>query len=638
MLVGGVDARAAEVIIHPNDKHINLNLPIEVFVDTHASLPPKHVMADDFNNWRTFAGQAPNFGLTQSAIWLKFGLRNQSNQPLKRILEIKHNLLDKIDLYYDTTGKLVHVKSGRDRVPNAELSALGFVFKIELPKQESKTFFIRLRSTDGIQVPISLWQEDAFIRENHKMLIIECLYFGIVLMMCIYNLFLSFRLHNLNYLYYVLYAASCGAVFFMIQGFPFMFYWAENTRLYRVIFLVGQHLIFSSALLFTAEFLQFRKNLPELKLWMKLAWVLLGISFIASFIIPYYFALQIALPGYIACILIVIYSTSKMALFGRRMFQFFFVAWCFPVVGVIVTMLSLLGVIEPVVHTLLPAQLGSVAELILLSLALAERLNELQRTKLKAQRELESTKKAHNEAQRVQRKLLKPDPQTWWLQTASHYQPAALTSGDWLGGFHDQKNDRVFYFLGDVSGHGFSAGIVTAAIAGSIQMLTDCQAIQTMKSDEILNCFAHETNKVVSRIAKSSGHLMSMVSLVLDYKNRRCYYLNAGHTAIFRVVENEVRPIAKAGSLLGLSADPEFGQRQVAWCNGQMFLLYTDGLIENHGHNQRVLKPREIRNILQHCQSPEEVIKRLKETTHALWGVETVEDDVAIVALQLKAS
>ncbi|MFW7382110.1 MAG: 7TM diverse intracellular signaling domain-containing protein [Oligoflexus sp.] len=637
VLSTSMKAQASDVVLQSDQLKLDLNPYLDIFIDREDILHFETILDPNFKGWQRNNSKIPNFGLTLNPIWIKLTINNSLDQTVNRILEIQHSLINTIDLYYHVGDQLVHVESGRSMMPNAAASALGFTFELELKKHEQRTLFFRIKSSDGLQTPMMLWEPKAFLQADHKILAIQSLYYGVLLMMIIYNLYLAYRIRNLSYLYYVVFAVSCGAGFFFVQGFHCRLLWRGHDGLTEFLSLMSYQMICVGALLFSSEFLQLRKNPPKLKPWLQFVWGLLALSFLGILFLPYFYALQALQPAFLATSAIIFYAAIKLTLSANRIAKPFLIAWCFPIIGIIVTILSLLGLIQPLIHPVFPAQVGSVAELMLLSLALAERLNELQRSKIKIQHKLEVAIKSHNEAQRLQQKLLQPQPLAWWIGTSFHYEPAAFTSGDWFGGFYDKWNDRVFYFMGDVTGHGLSSGIVTAAIAGSIYLLSESKLIATLSSEEAIDLFAHETNKVVRHVSKKTDHMMSMVFLVFDYQNKICHYLNAGHPAIFVITKQKVNTVLKPGSLLGMSETPKFGKSQIKWEKDQIFFLYTDGLIENQGPDQKMLKLRDLSRLLHSCQTTDNTIALISDTTQSLWKGYEQEDDLAMVALQLKA-
>lgn len=635
--VGIEQSLAAELLIHSEQEKIDLNPYLDIFIDRDGTSQIEDIMDSKFKSWQRNSSKIPNFGLTLNPIWIKLSIKNASDRSINKILEVQHSLIDTIDLYYQTSENFVHIESGRKRMPNASASSLGFIFDLELEESESRTIFFRIQSSDGLQTPMILWESRAFLEADHRILSAQSLYFGILLMMLIYNLYLANRMRSRSYLYYVLFAAACGVSFYFIQGFHYRLLWKTHNSTTAFFSLLSYLTICVGALLVSSEFLQIRQKLPNLMPWLSLVWISLGLGFLGILFLPYFYALQLLQPSFIATSVIITYAAVKLTLSKDRLAKPFLIAWSLPIIGFTVTNLTLLGFMQPIIHPVFPVQIGSAAELMLLSLVLAERLNDIQRNKIKTSHKLEAAIKVHNEAKRVQESLLQPVPVSTWVETSFHYEPAAYTSGDWFGGFYDKANDRVFYFMGDVNGHGLASGIVTAAIAGSIYSLSGSKSIASSNSEKAIDLFARETNQVVRHFTKKSGHMMSMVFLVLDYKNKVCHYLNAGHPAIFVIAKQKVQAVIQPGSLLGASESPQFGKSQISWEKDQIIFLYTDGLTENQGADQKVLKARDLAKLLKRCETADGTISLLNNTTQSLWKGTAREDDVAMVALQLKA-
>ena len=70
-------------------------------------------------------------------------------------------------------------------------------------------------------------------------------------------------------------------------------------------------------------------------------------------------------------------------------------------------------------------------------------------------------------AKTVQEAILVPPTDVPHVKTFYGYEAAEKTGGDWFGNYFHEKENLLFSLIGDVTGHGVSSALLTAAAAGA---------------------------------------------------------------------------------------------------------------------------------------------------------------------------
>ncbi|MFD5544453.1 SpoIIE family protein phosphatase [Streptomyces sp. NPDC127079] len=176
----------------------------------------------------------------------------------------------------------------------------------------------------------------------------------------------------------------------------------------------------------------------------------------------------------------------------------------------------------------------------------------------------------------LQRSLL-PDhpPHHTGLELASRYQPAQATSevgGDWYDVI-PLSGDRTALVVGDVMGNGIDA----AATMGRLRTATCAYADLELPPAAVLQ----HLDKITCDL---EHYIVTCLYAVYDPHTRRCEMANAGHMPPALVhagtpVLLELPPAAP----LGVGGVP-FETRSVALAEGDLLVLYTDGLVETRLH------------------------------------------------------
>jgi PAS domain S-box-containing protein len=186
----------------------------------------------------------------------------------------------------------------------------------------------------------------------------------------------------------------------------------------------------------------------------------------------------------------------------------------------------------------------------------------------------------HVIAETLQRSLL-PDvlPRIPGLDLAARYLPAtegAAVGGDWYDAFPLARG-RVGLVTGDVAGH----NIASASTMGQVRGLLRAYAIDNPGPAYALQ----RTNAAVAQLLPDA--LASVVYIVLDPATGDLTYANAGHPPpIITAGTGRAEYLDDAsGIMLGACATASFATGHRRLRPGARLLCYTDGLIEDRGHD-----------------------------------------------------
>lgn len=220
--------------------------------------------------------------------------------------------------------------------------------------------------------------------------------------------------------------------------------------------------------------------------------------------------------------------------------------------------------------------------------------------------------------------------ETPFYSFASFYQPAELTGGDWLGAFHDHEKQRVYFMIGDVTGHGMKSAlvavIVAAAIKGGIEVL---QRMAGKESPEAcLMVIRDAANRLMCDVADKLDKSMTMAFLSLDLETGEGCYLNAGHPPVCIIRKSEVTTLQQRVGPLGYDTDfSKLTPVSFHLGGGESLLMYTDGLTENLGPEGQRLRLARVFKKIEGEASASELKKLLVGEFEAVIRNRKAEDD-----------
>ena len=578
-------------------------------------------------------------GLWPYPVWLRVKLKNPTDRPLTRVLSYEFHILDELDFYRSGPNGLINIGTFGNNRPLQDRFDLHYSSRLNFKPYEETSIYIRIKSRDTIQLPLTL--RSLSMMEAHLMTqyTYHGVYAGLIIAMIIYNSFLAIRLKERSYGYYVSFAMCVLFVMVSIIGYGRYFFWPDAPQFNRIAAVLFANLGFLSALNFSASFFSVKTSL---KSWapyyryMNIAWIFI-IGNIITRTLPYSVTVFIG-PILLIPTLVLLLSPAIIRIRkGDLDAKYFLIAWACAGIGTLVTSFSFLGILD-FEDPLRMAQIGLLAELVILSVAMALQLNEIRKNKLKDQGRLNQTLRSHRLAQTFQGRLWSQERIPESLKFQWYNQMADQTGGDWYGCYFDEKRERLVIGLGDVSGHGILSAIVTAELTASLRLLVDDlgDCPDRDSAQEGLKEIGNGLNKIFPTTADPKQTHMTTLSLILvDLKRQKIYYLNGGHLPFYLIHNKTCRPILAQGNLLGLTKAVNFGFKEVEWQAGATLLVYTDGLIENEGKNGQRIKAHRLAKSLAKAQDPDSAVEVcVNERDKVLQNVPPV-DDTSILAFQI---
>ncbi|MEB0043201.1 7TM diverse intracellular signaling domain-containing protein [Pseudomonas sp. MH10] len=382
MLVAWLPLLAGAVEFDETTRTLPLGRAVQVFEDVTGDATIEEVSDPTLQGrFRDLNAEALNAGYSRSAYWLKVDLQFRPEHLDARpdwLLEMAYPPMDHVDLYTaDASGRFRLAWQTGDMLPfsSRQIKQNNFLFDLNLPPDEVKTLYVRVAGHGSIQAPLALWSSHAYIEAQPARIYVLGLIYGMLVGMLIYNLFIYIGVRDTSYLYYILYIASFGLYQISVNGAGIEFFWPNNPWWANAStpFLVGSAVFFASQ--FSRHFLQ----TPSLNRWLdrslKLLMAFAAVVMVLSVTMDYGVALRLA-TGLVLLFTLVIVATGITAkVRGLRVARYYIVAWSVFLSGGLINAFMLMGYLPNNFLTMYSSQIGSVLEVALLSLALADRIN-----------------------------------------------------------------------------------------------------------------------------------------------------------------------------------------------------------------------------------------------------------------------
>jgi serine phosphatase RsbU (regulator of sigma subunit) len=223
---------------------------------------------------------------------------------------------------------------------------------------------------------------------------------------------------------------------------------------------------------------------------------------------------------------------------------------------------------------------------------------------------------------------------------AGYYEPANECGGDWW--HYGMFNDKLFLWIGDVTGHGVPAALVVSAINSAVSIISEANDADLSPAEALSHL-----NRIVYLTAKNKLAMTFFIASI-DLKTKICTYASAAHEPVLLVPNSiesyTVRDLkvldTEPGFPLGMSEHCAYVEQTIQLATGDRLLLYTDGLREIVNPAGRKWKNLEFLRTLVPLASTfrgaEDLVTNMKQKVEDYRQGATLEDDATLVALALE--
>jgi two-component system, sensor histidine kinase LadS len=385
---------AAERILQlsSGDTSFELAPYLDIFEDKGKNLTIQDVSSPEFSpKFKPLNSGTLNLGITSSAWWARFTIQEKSvllpgAGKKAWLLESPRPFIASMRLYYpekDSTGKAsggwrIESIGFSDAPDTGQTDRKFLVFRLPGDYETPATLYLRIEDVTSIFLPLNVCTDREYLNKSKQRMLGFGIFFGIILALALYNLFLFSSLRDRSYLWYSIYIIFIALYFLSTTG---VFYQLISTfspplEIRLALFFLGLALIgagqFSRTFLMAGLLARLGDRLilgfMAASAVLCLLTPVLGLqTFHTSFTL-----LGLAVP------LIIIGTGVQCWRRGYLPARFFLLAWVLLCLGGLVFALTLRGVLPYTMLTFYGFQIGSALEAILLSFALADRIKSMQ--------------------------------------------------------------------------------------------------------------------------------------------------------------------------------------------------------------------------------------------------------------------
>ena len=351
--------------------------------DKNQELTIKDISSDDFiPKFHVSKHQVLNLGFTRSNYWLKLNIISKSQKVKDWFLELAYPHIDHVAFYSLNANGQYRISQAGDSIPfsRREIDYHHCVFRIRTLPNQRITLFLNVKTEGSLQLPLNLWTPKSFVEKVNDEQVIVGLYYGALLVMVLYNIFLFLAVRDRCFIYYVAFIVSY--VFFQLSlnghGFEYLWpnaaWWANRAIPFFIGLLGFWGARFSSIFLSQEESSEPIINRPITTVaYFGLAIMVFSLSGSSDLLI------RLAVL-YAAMFAIVLMITGCISYYrGNHSARYYLMAWLVFLVGSIAYTAKTTGLLPVTFTTEYSAQFGSAFMVLLLSLGLADRIYNMRK-------------------------------------------------------------------------------------------------------------------------------------------------------------------------------------------------------------------------------------------------------------------
>lgn len=345
------------------------------------TLTPEQAMTA--SGWQRLGPSSPNFGYIRDTVWIRVPV---PPDPDINLLEIGYAHLDHVRfLLFEENQQVMDEVTG-DKVPFVQrpVRYRHFLFPFRQRPDRHYQILLEVRSQGAMQVPLKLWHDKDFFESASTEDMVHALYYGVLITVTFFNLFVFLALREKIYLLYVLSTLSYLLLVTSLNGIAYQFLWPGSPEIQNRAMLMTIPFTMVCILWFSREFLRLREQSRNLERLVTLALLLNLLAGAGTFLTDYNTAIRLTVALSIPCCLLLTFIGPLQWLRGNRQAAYYTLAWGALTLGSAVTAANKYGLLPVSFLTVHGMQIGSAFQSVLLAMALASRLYQERQDKIRA--------------------------------------------------------------------------------------------------------------------------------------------------------------------------------------------------------------------------------------------------------------
>jgi len=302
------------------------------------------------------------------------------------ILEFYDQTIDSINVFIRQDNGVYRKYNLGDAYPFSSKSIKHKNFDLTLDANSEYEAYIQVRNSQYADIRIAIKRIDRFIQYSLNEYILYGIFYGMIIIISLYNLLIYLAIREIKYTYYTFYILSVGFYALCIDGVAYQYLWPEQPKWNQLAYGVALFSIILWSTIFSIRFLNTRIRAP------KLHKIIIGVLIVRSVFFLYALFVDPALFRFrnVEIILLSLIFVSGIIVFrrGYKPARFFVVAYGILFLGFLMRALINWSVIPFNTFNYYSLHIGFILEMLFLTFALSDRVRILKANRDRALRRI----------------------------------------------------------------------------------------------------------------------------------------------------------------------------------------------------------------------------------------------------------
>jgi signal transduction histidine kinase len=369
------------VVLTDGQGEYPLGLHLEILEDPGGELTIQQVSSPAYDSqFIPSQSRVPNYGYTSSVYWVRFHLKNTTSHLSRWLLVDGFANSQYVDLYLPNpvgTGWVAKQSGNLRPFSTRDAPTHHIAFAIPLPPHEEQTYYVRFQSEASMTLPLVLWQPESFLQDLAFELLGLGLFYGALLIMLVYHLFVLYWLKEASYVYFVCFLGTIILWLLSYDGLAGQYLWPNAAIINRYTPLIFSLTATILIILFVDAFLEMKKRHPRFHTLLLALAAGLGIVLLLVPFASYHFMVTWFVPYVLISLLAAVSAGLISWRSGYQPARFFLFSWLGLLAGIIFTFLIREGLAPSTNLNENFIRMGSLWMAAFWSISLADRVNML---------------------------------------------------------------------------------------------------------------------------------------------------------------------------------------------------------------------------------------------------------------------
>lgn len=351
--------------------------PVYFLEDSRYDLSVDDVKAKT-HEWQAVESNEPNFGFTESAVWLKVDLSKLDTSSGTWLMELAYPLMDRIELYLPSkVGYTAQLTGDRFVFSEREVKQPNFAFKLTSDYDLTQPVFMRVSSRDSVIAPIRVWEQNAFFKNNERRTYLFGAYYGSIISIVLYSLICWTVLKNRVFLINIVMIIGFCLIQLSLDGSGNLLLWGEYPEFAKRIRPFGISMLALGSIYLTKNYFQRDTLTPRVPYIYSIISLVAILGMIGAPFLPFTLSIQLSMITLVFALIPVLITGIEELKGGSLLGRYFVAGWFILIIGGIASVLRAFGILPVNTFTVYGTQFGGLGTMLLLTFGFTDRIRVL---------------------------------------------------------------------------------------------------------------------------------------------------------------------------------------------------------------------------------------------------------------------